>query len=97
MEESELGELRGAVKHLTGDIGEMKGVLLGLAAKLDGKDGVITQTALNKQSLSKAWKFIWLAISSSAGIAVAIIILHVSLKMFRTTWRELMDTMPPVK
>jgi cation diffusion facilitator family transporter len=37
----------------------------------------------------------WRFLDHLAAFAVAIIILHVSLKMFRTTWRELMDTMPP--
>ena len=38
----------------------------------------------------------WRFLDHLAAFAVAIIILHVSLKMFRTTWREMMDTMPPV-
>jgi len=38
----------------------------------------------------------WRFLDHLAAFAVAIIILHVSLKMYRTTWGELMDTMPPV-
>jgi len=45
------GEFRSDIKTIKQDIGEIK-------TKLNGKDGIVVQSQLNKSSISRLWWFV---------------------------------------
>ena len=45
------GEFRSDIKDIKQDIGEIK-------TKLNGKDGIVVQSQLNKSSISRLWWFV---------------------------------------
>ena len=40
---------------------------------LNGKDGLITDTALNKQSVGRAWKVLYFLLFSIVGLAIKVV------------------------
>ena len=40
---------------------------------LNGKDGLVTETALNKQSVGRAWKVLYFLLFSIVGLAIKVV------------------------
>jgi hypothetical protein len=44
-----------------------------IISTLNGKDGLVTDTALTKQSVSRAWKILYFLLFSIVGLAIKVV------------------------
>lgn len=63
-------ERRADVKEMSKDIKLILDILRGEG---NGEDGLITQSALTKQSLARLWKFVWSAVLVTSGFILGIV------------------------
>ena len=63
-----LGTIKADVGHIKEGQATHDKQFLRLFNVLEGKEGVVTQAQLNKASIKKLWRFVWIFVAGFAGV-----------------------------